>query len=128
VQVVHAQGDALGALYGSAEIFLLFWRPGEYLDITISVKVFEALGHGVPIVTTAGTEAARFVEREGIGWVVSTETELTNLLMRLQADPSEIASKRARALAVRTRHTWIVRARKVAEVLANSCAPPMEPA
>lgn len=126
VRVVHAQGEALGELYGSAELFLLFWHPSEYLDITISVKVFEALGHGVPIVTTAGTEAARFVEREGIGWVVSTETELTSLLMRLRSDPSEIGRKRARTLEVRARHTWIVRARTAAAVLTGSHAAPAE--
>jgi glycosyltransferase involved in cell wall biosynthesis len=120
VRVVHAQGEALGELYASAELFLLFWRPSEYLDITISVKVFEALGHGVPIVTTAGTEAARFVEREGIGWVISTETELTSLLTRLRSDPSEIATKRARTLEVRTRHTWIARARTAAAMLTGS--------
>lgn len=38
--------------------FGLFWQPSAYLDFAMPVKVFEALGYGVPLVTTAGTTRA----------------------------------------------------------------------
>jgi glycosyltransferase involved in cell wall biosynthesis len=81
------------------------------------VKVFESLGYGVPLVTTAGTETARFVAQEGLGWVVATEEELRNLLVYLRDDRAVVAAQRRELEAVRQRHTWHTRARTVAAIL-----------
>jgi glycosyltransferase involved in cell wall biosynthesis len=117
VRIVHAHGEALDPLYADAAAFLLFWRPNAYLDFAVPVKMFEALGRGLPIITSEDTEAARFIEEEGIGWVVKNEKELQVLFARLRDRPEEILDMRAHVLAVRERHTWQARARTVAEVL-----------
>jgi len=88
-----------------------------YLDFASPVKVFEALGYGVPIITVAGTEAGRFVEQEGIGWAVADKTELRRLIERLRDNPSELLRIRQAVQAVRWRHTWVARAQEVARVL-----------
>lgn len=117
VKIVHEQGDQLTAHYREADAFLLGWKPYAYLEFAMPVKVFEALGHGVPVVTAAGTAAGRFVDREGIGWIASSQQQLPELLARLRDDPRLLMSKRAAMLAAQTRHSWRVRAESVADVL-----------
>jgi glycosyltransferase involved in cell wall biosynthesis len=117
--IVHAHGEDLATYYAQADVFGLFWEPTPYLDFAMPVKLFETLGYAVPIVTTAGTEVARFVAREDIGWVVKTPAELTALLTRLRDDRTAIAEKRARMLAIREQHTWQARAQMVAETMAR---------
>jgi glycosyltransferase involved in cell wall biosynthesis len=117
IHIVHASGKALKNYYDKADIFGLFRRSNAYLDFAMPVKLFEALGHAVPIVTTAGTEVARFVIQEDIGWVIETKAELRLLLARLRDNRDLIASKRARMLEIREQHTWQARAQKVADIL-----------
>ena len=117
VKVVHAHGAELKNYYAQADLFGLFWQPYPYLNITMPVKVMETLGYGLPLITTAGTVSADFVAQEKIGWVASTANEFRELLLRLQADRTLIAEKRARALAIREQHTWRERARVVADTL-----------
>jgi glycosyltransferase involved in cell wall biosynthesis len=117
VRVVHESGEALEALYQNADLFVPFRRSHPYLDLAMPVKLFEALGHALPIVTTAGTEAARFVTREGIGWAVSSQQEFVDLLRQLKASPHEIQTRRDRMRQVREHHTWPVRAKQVMDTL-----------
>jgi glycosyltransferase involved in cell wall biosynthesis len=117
VEVVHAKGNSLNAHYAAADVFLLYWRPDEYLDFAMPVKVLEAIGNRLPVITTAGTEAARFVEQEGVGWIVATDAELRSLLSRLRTDRRPLAEKRAALMASRERNSWQARARCVAATL-----------
>jgi glycosyltransferase involved in cell wall biosynthesis len=119
VQIVHAFGDGLRPYYARADLFGLIWKPHPYLDFAMPLKLFEALGYGVPIVASAGTEAARFVSQEGIGWVASTAGELRQLLSHLQAHPLIVAETRKHVKAVRRRHTWLARAQTVVDILAS---------
>lgn len=115
--VVHEYGKGLEPLYAQADIFVLIRNAHSYLDFAMPVKVFEALGYGVPLVIMEGTEAARFTEREGTGWVVSGAEELCNCLAHLQANPQLIDEKRRHVEAVRMRHRWQDRAQQVADTL-----------
>lgn len=117
IQIIHAQGDGLARYYAETDLFGLFWRPYAYLDFAMPVKLFEALGYGVPLVTTAGTETARFVAREGLGWVVTTEEEFRSLLLRLRDERSALAAQRQQLATARQRHTWLARAQLVTELL-----------
>ena len=119
IRIVHAQGKELEAYYTTADIFILVRKEHPFSVIAMPVKVFEALQYGVPIITSAGTEVANFVEREGIGWVVSSKDEIRSLLSYLQTHPEKIAEKRQRIKVVNNRHTWLNRARTVAEILAK---------
>jgi hypothetical protein len=81
------------------------------------IKIFEAISYGLPIFTTDGTETARFVGREGIGWLVSTPAQASNLLLNLKANPHLIAQKRCHVKQIRQRHTWQARAQTVVDAL-----------
>lgn len=119
IHIVHEQGDALERYYRMADMMLLVRAAYPYLDFAMPVKVFESLGYGVPIVTTAGTAAADFIAQEDIGWVASSLEELPALLRHLQAYPHLLMEKRNQVEQIREQHTWKVRAQTVVHTLLN---------
>lgn len=119
VDVVHVQGEGLDELYLECDVFVDLREVAEYHSITVPVKLFEALGHGVPYVATEGTAMQAIVEDEGFGWSVGEESELVSLLNRLRRHPERIEEKRRIAREVRHEHTWEQRASNVAEILSN---------
>ena len=117
VAVVHASGRDLAPYYAQTDFFAILWQPHPYLDFAMPIKVFEALGQALPIVTTPGTETARFVEAEDIGWVVASRDALKQLLHTLREDPERLRDKKRKLLAVRSKHSWQARAQQVATTL-----------
>jgi glycosyltransferase involved in cell wall biosynthesis len=117
IRIVHDQGEALNAHYARTDLFMLVRSPDSYLDFAMPIKVFESLGQGVPIVAIDGTEAARFVQREDIGWMVATTDELRQLLIHLHAHPQQIHNKRQQMQSTRERHTWKARAQTVVDTM-----------
>jgi glycosyltransferase involved in cell wall biosynthesis len=117
IKVVHGHGGQLGAYYAEADLFAVIRTPHRYVDFMMPVKVFEALGHGLPIATLAGTEVARFVDEEGIGWVAANIDELRDLLLQLQLHPDRVREKKQQVEQVRKQHTWLSRAQSAADIL-----------
>ena len=118
VTLSHAHGETLAPLYHRADLALAVPDDSEYLAFCMPVKIFEALSFGVPLVVSAGLRVvAELVEREQLGWVVSSPAEFRNLLGRLAENPGELQRARRRILRARERHTWEARAREVVEVL-----------
>ena len=52
IEACHASGTELRRLYAQADIGLLPLKPIEYGDFAVSVKLFEYLGYGLPVVST----------------------------------------------------------------------------
>lgn len=117
IEIVHWSGSRLRDLYMVADLFLLLWENHEYLDFAMPVKVLEALGYAVPIITLSGTEAARFIESEDIGWVVNSVEEAKILLEFLMDNPQEIQNKKKQVVEAQARHTWEARALTVVDTL-----------
>lgn len=115
--VVHASGGDLNPHYSQADLFVMLWKPHPYLDFAMPVKTFEAMAHGVPIITTAGTEVARFVEAEAVGWVVNSADEFRQLIGTLYQHPEKLEQKREWVKKVREKHSWQARAQQIAETL-----------
>ena len=61
VQVVHRSGAELEQLYDNADACVLFVQPDPYREFAAPVKLFEYLGHGKPVIASAGTLAAQVV-------------------------------------------------------------------
>ena len=118
MELRFAQGEGLDALLDEASLFSLLVKPSEYFSIAMPVKLFDAMGRDLPLVASAGTAAAAFVAREGLGWVVASAEEAASLVTRLCAPGgSELAAAEARVAKVAGRHTWRRRAAAVAEEL-----------
>ena len=80
------------------------------------LKFYEYLGHGKPVIASAGTLAAETVAACGAGWTPPYDAaELTGLLRRLLAAPDAVEEAVGRARQARAEHTWLRRVRTVVE-------------
>ena len=118
IDIVHVSGKGLIQYYQSSDIFTIVRKPDPYLNFVLPVKVFEALGHGAPILTTPGTETAKFIVREKVGWVIDLD-QLSDFLSSIQTNPQDIIAKRKHIEEIRKNHTWETRAHSVVETLSR---------
>lgn len=120
IEVVHARGRELEPLFARADVCSLVVEPAEYRDFAAPIKLYEYLGHGKPVLASAGTLAATTLEAEGFGWSTPyTAADIAEHLSVLRDDPGEVRRVAAQVRAGRSRHTWAARAREVAEDLGS---------
>ncbi|MEA5598791.1 glycosyltransferase [Rivularia sp. UHCC 0363] len=117
VNIAHVSGQELDSFYTTADLFVIVRQPDPYLEFAMPVKLFEALGYGLPIITSAGTAVARFVEENNVGWIVSNADEFSQLISYLQNNQDELMATKKRIKQIRHQHTWSARAETVAKVL-----------
>jgi glycosyltransferase involved in cell wall biosynthesis len=98
-------------------VFILVRRMTQYLEFAMPVKLFEALGHGLPLLISPGTAASRFVEEEGVGWVVRDGRALAKLVDGWRRQPAALDAVYAAVGRSRVRNTWCARARQIAATL-----------
>lgn len=121
IRVVHRSGDGLAELYAQADVCSLFVDPGEYRSFAAPVKLYEYVGYGLPVISSAGTHAADFVQDNHCGWSVDYSAEaLSDLLARLSSAPQELATMTSSVKVARQNHTWLARAAQVADDMAES--------
>ncbi|NLE27464.1 MAG: glycosyltransferase [Clostridiaceae bacterium] len=118
INIIHKSGDELSPYWSSASVFLSLWGETPYHDFGAPFKFYEALGHGIPIITTRGTAAGDFVDTQGFGWAIEpTAHALASLMDHLLHNPALIKEKKERIRTERHKHTWTERARFAATVL-----------
>ena len=117
VQVVHLTGARLAKLAATAHVFALALGAHEYLQLTVPVKVTEALGWALPLACLGDTAGSRFVIQHGLGWQAGNVEDYRALLTELQADMARVQAMRAQVLKRRDAHTWTARAKQAADVL-----------
>lgn len=91
--ILHRNAESLDDIYRNAEVAFLYYEPARYRHFTIPYKVFEYIENEKPIISSASTAAAEYIEKEGIGWVMRDQDELQVLLERLVFDKDEIQKK-----------------------------------
>lgn len=119
VRVVHESGEGLAPLYARADAFALIREANAYLDFAVPTKVYESVGYALPIITLAGTEAARIVFDDDLGWVVADIDEAASLVSSLALQPEQADAKRKRLETVRRTHAWTARAQAIADTLGS---------
>lgn len=118
VEVVHARGAELEPLFARADVCALVVEPAEYRDFAAPIKLFEYLGHGKPVLASAGTLAGATVTEGGFGWQTAYGVdEVAAALFMLREDADGLEWARRTAVAGRMEHTWAARARQVVEDL-----------
>lgn len=121
VNVLHRSGSELVPLYSESDLFTVVRSQGSYLDYSVPIKIYEAIGFGLPILCTPGGETARIVSSEGLGWVMSAN-EIADFLEELTQSPEMLQKKREDIKALQQQHTWTSRAAQVCdEMLDRSC-------
>lgn len=123
VEVVHERGEGLLPLFARADVCSLLVEPSEYRDFASPVKLYEYLGHGKPVLASAGTLAGQVVQDAGLGWQVGYDaTQVGALLARLLGEwerpgGGEVGTVTEAVRAARHQHTWAARAQEVADDL-----------
>ena len=117
VSVVHLDGDELDAVYGKADLFVMPMST-EYVRFAAPYKLFEAIGHGLPIVAAKGTWSGDFVERNGIGCACTNDAEaLKQTIESLRDNPQRLSQMREALPAVAEQNTWTARCQQIASAL-----------
>lgn len=118
IRIVHKNGSDLEQEWLQSSLFLALWEKIPYRDFAAPFKILEAVGYGLPIITTSGTAAGNFVEENNLGWSINpTVEELKSLLEKIRQNPGLLKEKKSAALSIQKNHTWEARAGKVAELL-----------
>lgn len=114
MKIVHASGKELEPFYEWADICCGFAGKGAYMSIAMPIKIFEYLGHGKPIIGTAGTEAGNFIEKTNIGWCVQYHAhDLEKCIKEIQNNPLELETKKKNIYQIQKENYWTSRAQKV---------------
>src|SRR5690606_19187840 len=113
----HLASDELLPEMNRARVAVIPIKPTDYPSI--SVKLFEYLSYGVPVMATPWRSLADFITTHGCGEVVDADPALwADALGRLLQDEARAAQLSQAALtAIRHGHTWQDRARQVLEAL-----------
>lgn len=120
VEIVHASGTELEEYYRRASTCSLFLEPIPYREFASPMKLYEYIGHGRPVIASEGTLSGAFVAEHNIGWTIPYSSDaLTGLLTRLLENPVEVKSMTERVREERHNHTWLARARRVADGLTH---------
>jgi glycosyltransferase involved in cell wall biosynthesis len=114
IRVVHRSGAGLVELFEQADLGMLCVEPHAYWEFAAPVKLYEYVGAGRPVVASAGTLSAEFVQSQGVGWTCPYDAaQIAALLRRLRDDRSLVDDKLAAVARIRPEHTWAARARQV---------------
>lgn len=120
VTVVHESGEALMKRYAGADLFAMMFTPSEYRGFAAPYKLFEALGYGIPVLTTEHTWAGDYVQQAGVGCVCSNdEAAMKEILLDLLQHRERIEEWRVRIPKVAQENTWQARCRQIAQSLST---------
>lgn len=119
LEMKHLETDALLPEMNRAMVAALPIHPTDYPSI--SVKLFDTLSYGVPVVATPWKEVKRFVDAHGCGRMAEpTPTEFATELIRILTHPEEGRQLgQAAQEAIRIGNTWDDRAKDLLGVLLN---------
>lgn len=120
IKVVHKFGEELIPYFRECDICSLLFEPVEYRNFAMPVKLFEYMTYLKPIISTKGTAAGEFVEKNNIGWNVEYEKEkLKNIINLLVINRKLLNQKITNIQQVLKYNTWEYRALKVQNDLIN---------
>lgn len=121
IKVVHLSGDALGTYYSEAHILGLTLGSHRYHEFAMPFKLFEYIAHQGPILCTAGTAVAQFVENKGAGIIVEDSSDaIERSLQEIVAMPAVLAPIYENLKTLPSSESWERRALLVGDTLTNS--------
>ena len=81
IKIVHKSGKALDELYAKADICMAYFKPDEYREMAMPIKLFEYISNLTPVIASTNTATSSFVEKNHIGWCIDySESEIHKLL------------------------------------------------
>lgn len=115
LSVVQASGEQLKRYYSAAGYALLPRMDSAYNDLSVSVKVYEYMSFGLPVVACNCKEMASIVNRYNFGIVTGFDAESFANGVKTLADDRELRAKCSENAinAVLNGNQWIDRAKTV---------------
>lgn len=120
--VKHASGDELGKLYAVAAAAALIPKDNnEYNNMAISVKLFEYMSHGLPVVSTHSDAMDAFIDKYDIGLTTDYDSEKFADAIDLLLSNNEIYQEKRKNTceALLKGNMWIDRAKQICEDLST---------
>ena len=121
IEIVHKSGAEKDKLYSQADLFCMFVKPIHYWEFAVPFKLFEAIGHGCPLITTKNTWCASFVQKNNIGYVSDfDEDSLSNTLQNITSNYEKLKSFKKNVEIIAKENTWEDRCKKIDEILSKN--------
>lgn len=119
LEVHHVSGDKLKPLYERASVGLISKVKNRYNDMTLSIKLFEYMSYGLPVVVTDNYEMSKIVKQERIGIVTEYDViKFADGIKQILKNKDIYATyERNVKKALLSNNLWIHRAKKVANDL-----------
>ena len=118
ISIIHKSGKDLEVYYEKADICMLFFESRGYRSFAMPIKLFEYLGHEVPVIATKDSAAGEFVENMGIGWSIEHDVlKLQMLLKELCNNKKILEIKKDSLKETIVKNTWKARAEQVIQDL-----------
>ncbi len=117
ITVIHKSGDELIEVYQSADVFSLLLQENPYLSFAMPVKIFEAVGSALPMITFTGTEMAGFIQKNDIGWVVENVYDALYLVRQIKEKTEMVEKKKQNLIKIQDQHTWQARVDQIVNTM-----------
>lgn len=118
---IHTDLNAkdLAKFYRNASIALIPLASNPYYEIARTIKIYEYMSYGLPVVTTPRKEMANLVRSEAVGVVAGDSAEsFARAIQKLIEDEGLYKKYSQNALnSIKSENTWSHRAKKILKVL-----------
>lgn len=117
--VHHVFGqDKLLPIYSKAKLALLPQRPDDYLNITIGVKMFEYLGHGLPVVSAGAVAMSQLIDEYELGVVsIFSPVEFAAAIQHMLGDHEKMREYQENVRVFMKTNQWTDRVKNVVQDL-----------
>ena len=119
IEKLHISGNELEEKLNESHISVIYLQETKYRKLAMPLKLFEAVGAGLPIISFGDCSVSDFVEENDIGWCIYPDDK-RNIFEYLLEHPEEIEKKRRNVLSIQDKHTWKARAEQVVESLTTN--------
>lgn len=120
IHIVHLSGEDLTVALVKSDMGVFPLKPSPYIEMAMPYKLFEYLGHGLPIIAIKNTAAGNFVEKNKIGQTCNYNVkDFLNLFKELHDNKNKIDEFRDNITKIAHKHTWEARADQVAKELSR---------
>ncbi|MBF7096121.1 glycosyltransferase [Alkalibacter mobilis] len=119
LSIISAKGDELADVYNKSDLAVIPLKRSEYNDLAVSVKLFEYMSYGLPVVSTDCTEMARIINENNIGVVVEADPDsMADAIIKLYDDRDKLESLKKQTIsALASKHLWEHRVKSIEDSL-----------
>lgn len=115
ISIQSASDQLLSDLLQKQDIGLACIDSNEYWDLAMPIKIYDYIGHQLPILTLQNGETGKLIKTNQLGWVLKNANEINAFLQNLT--PEEISKKSSNVKSYIEKNTWLERAKTISQVL-----------